>query len=215
MKQSSTPSQVIQEIQTAATEDGVDLHFEFLYQHIKDHLFKAYCSLLWNEFFIRYNSGKIPEDVFYALLKKLKKDIREGAFDPSFYPDDEALCKGLVAWVMKNAWRRVASAFKRKQARPITSADLSDEVRELQFDDAPDSSNITLHIADALNFVLPRLSEKDRDIVKTYYWECPDKAEAQAILIERHSIKSDVAFKRAISRAQERFKALLYIYKKE
>lgn len=212
MKTTRTISQLVALIAEATDKTTVATLFQELYAQIREHYYHAFYALAWNEFRIDEQS-MVAEEAFYKVLEETENDIHEKKFKADRYEGEESLRKGLLSWMLYKVVGRIKNGFDRRRRQAMNAADLSDG-QQRAFENTQ-SADISDYMIEAQSFIFERLSAKDADIIRTFFYETIGKDDATRLLMQQYDIPTEAAFKRAAARARDRYKELLRKYQTE
>ncbi|MEO6239816.1 MAG: hypothetical protein ABIQ40_00705 [Bacteroidia bacterium] len=211
MKSTLTLSQLVRAVAAASDDTTASTLFQELYGRICDQFYKAFYGKCYKAFKLKEGSV-IAEDVYYAVLGEMERDIRKGKFTVGEEEEDGIVLKRLLARMCLKAYWRILNAYKKnKRKATISSADLTSGQNRI-VESTSTGNGFDEEMIAAQDFVYAKLSVKDADIIRTYFCSTLSKEDAQELLMQRYGIPSDAAFERAVARAKERFKAFLYQY---
>lgn len=175
-----------------------------LYARIRDHFFRAYCSVLRATFKSSETSPR-AEKVFQVILNEIEREIRRRKFTVATDAADEVVRKRLAVRVLRKAvWRTNDAIVKQKF---VSGADLAPGQLERHADVPDHDSEENEHLRVGIAYVFANLADKDREMIQLYHYSGLAPEAAEEILREKYEL-GDSAFKKALYRAKERFKEL-------
>ncbi len=178
--------------------------FMELYERIRDHFYRAYCSVL-RETFKSSETSPRAERVFQVILNEIEREIRRRKFSVAADVADEVVRKRLAVRVLLKAVWRTKDAIEKQKF--MSSSDLAPGQLE-QYADVPDhDSEENEHLRVGIAYVFANLADKDREMIQVYHYSGLAPEAAEEILREKHAL-GESAFKKALYRAKERFKEL-------